>query len=951
MPHLAPTIPLLREWDRLAHLRLALRLSPATPLRYPCYVNGIVWRISAIPNAIAPATPLRDNHYANGIVHPLPLRANRITFAKTMPNESTMAFDPSIPEEQLKNEVASTIFFNYDCDRIIGKIDFAVYPHAERNVGQDALAPHVWAEAKRGKGNLDEALVQLLLTIGKARAFDRHNPPKYLAAFNAEGIVFIEYAEVHGVFYQNDFNWNVAPNDHGTREFRQLADLVGETLGNNALRFYWHDATGDNGDWESPAGKAHLIERRVAPPIKSPTSPRHSPRYAPTLPPSTPPRVSPSLSLFIQRNFNAAQTTALLQIDRNNFISIYNRWLEAVKPSIAVDWDKLRKTGIIDGDFYLADIMSQENQTITEKLYVLLQNDRYVLNRQIDDSGLYTSASAIFNDGQKAHNDFWRKYQRPPESVYWDYILDRRDLLVPQDIRERKGSFFTPRQWVELSQQYLADYLGRDWQDEYYVWDCAAGTGNLLAGLANPSMVWASTIDQQDVDVMHQRIENGAALFKNHVFQFDFLNDGWEKLPKGLREIVEDPEKRKRLVVYINPPYAEGDAREGHGRTGVHLSRVHGMYKEELGRAARELFALFLMRINREIPGCTIGSFSTLKLLLAPNFKGFRAQFTAELRALFLCPSDTFDNVNGQFPIAFSIWDTRKFTPFRRIKTQIFDAEGERLGDRVLISYDDKRFISDWLGAEKTSVSDVVGRLASVGNDFQNQIAVYIESKEHKQKRGGRHTLVGVRNLIRVCVYFAVRHCIPMDWLNTSSQFLWPSEQLWDDGEFLADCLAYTLFHRRCRISHSEGVNHWIPYTEGELGLKDGFESHFLTDFMGGQLPVAQEDDTALMTGKEGKELFPTGQTPLVFSPEAQRLLDAGRELWKYYLSKPGVDIDASFYDIRAFFQGRKRDGAVKASSTDGEYTRLYSAIQDARKALGDTKIAPKVYAYGFLVE
>jgi len=28
---------------------------------------------------------------------------------------------------------------------------------------------------------------------------------------------------------------------------------------------------------------------------------------------------------------------------------------------------------------------------------------------------------------------------------------------VPQDVRERKGSFFTPEIWVELSQKYIAD--------------------------------------------------------------------------------------------------------------------------------------------------------------------------------------------------------------------------------------------------------------------------------------------------------------------------------------------------------------------------------------------------------------------------------------------------------------------------------------------------------------
>ena len=45
-------------------------------------------------------------------------------------------------------------------------------------------------------------------------------------------------------------------------------------------------------------------------------------------------------------------------------------------------------------------------------------------------------------------------------------------LLVPQDIRERKGSFFTPQIWVEKSQSYLSCVLGEAWQEEYYIWDC-----------------------------------------------------------------------------------------------------------------------------------------------------------------------------------------------------------------------------------------------------------------------------------------------------------------------------------------------------------------------------------------------------------------------------------------------------------------------------------------------
>ena len=99
--------------------------------------------------------------------------------------------------------------------------------------------------------------------------------------------------------------------------------------------------------------------------------------------------------------------------------------------------------------------------------------------------------------------------------------------------------------------------MGEDWQDEYYIWDCACGIGNLLAGLTNKYNIYASTLDRQDIDVIKDRIKNGANLLEDHAFQFDFLNDDFTKLPQSLQNIINDPEKRKKLVVYINPPYAE----------------------------------------------------------------------------------------------------------------------------------------------------------------------------------------------------------------------------------------------------------------------------------------------------------------------------------------------------------------------------------------------------------
>jgi hypothetical protein len=46
-------------------------------------------------------------------------------------------------------------------------------------------------------------------------------------------------------------------------------------------------------------------------------------------------------------------------------------------------------------------------------------------------------------------------------------------------------------------------------------------------------------------------------LLENHVFQFDFLNDNFSELPQSLQDIINDKNKREKLIIYINPPYAE----------------------------------------------------------------------------------------------------------------------------------------------------------------------------------------------------------------------------------------------------------------------------------------------------------------------------------------------------------------------------------------------------------
>ncbi|PID27901.1 MAG: hypothetical protein CSB55_06890 [Candidatus Cloacimonadota bacterium] len=845
-------------------------------------------------------------------------------------------------EEELKNKVAEEWFNGFDTSEIIGNIDFSV---SLRQKGSSERLSLLWAEAKTGNYDIVAMFAQLILTVGKARTFDKILPPAFLGAFDFCKMAFIPYKDIQDIFYLNDFNWNVTPSKRETKEFK-------------------------------------LIEKRIADIIKKKS---YVYDYK---------KDKKELKIFIKNNIRKSSQSGKIKIGKNNFIPVYLRWLEVVKPVIDVNWDKLKSNRIIDADFFLADLFTDDQDTpeidddisIRDNLFVVYRNKGYRISKE-NINQMFDAAIKIKHTD--IYQQFWKIYKRPPLKIWHEYIIKRRDLLVPQDIRERKGAFFTPRQWVELSQKYIADVFGEDWQDEYYVWDCAAGTGNLLAGLVNKYNIWASTLDQADVNVMRERIENGANLLKSHIFQFDFLNDyiptdppgcqsqtdgavnaatkdkdrparrhpyrgGECKLPQSLLEVLQDPEKRKKLIIYINPPYAEaGTTRQrtgtGKNKAGTAVNNyVHEKYAQSLGKAGNELFTQFLMRIYQEIPSCKIANFSKLKNLQSSNFRVFRQNFRAKLEKIFCVPAATFDNVKGKFPIGFFIWDTAKEEIFTDIQADVYDKIGEFTGQKRFSSNDNIMNIGKWLSNNKDSNNIFsIGMMNSGRNDFQNQNLINIQHYISSKQSHALTIELTIKNLIICTIFFAVRLCIKATWINDRDQFLYPEDGWQSDKEFQNDCLAYTLFHGQNRISSAEGTNHWIPFTEREVDAKDKFESNFMTDFIGGKLKEETNDawqteilfeETSIVNPFEKK----------IFSKEAKEVFNAGRKLWRYYHEQPGANPNASFYDIREHFQGRNSKGRMNAESKDATYTGLIADLRKKLKILGK-KIEPKIYRYGFL--
>jgi hypothetical protein len=846
----------------------------------------------------------------------------------------------NIREEELKNKVGADWFAAFDTTEIVGNIDFTVFPKQDNLFGR---VPLLWAEAKTGNFDIPTMFVQLILTIGKARTFDKTLPPAFLGAFDFKKIAFVDYISVQDIFYLNDFNWNVTPSNHETKEFQLIKTRIETILTQNT---YVYDYEKDEKE----------------------------------------------LQTFIKNNVAKATTTSKLKIDKNNFIPIYLRWLETVKPTIDVNWDELKKANIMDSDFYLADLFVDnkdtqnidDDVTIRDNLFVVFNNQGYKIAKENVNQIMDYSINL---KNKETYLHFWKRYKRPPLKEFQDYIIERRDLLVPQDIRERKGAFFTPRIWVELSQKYLTDYLGENWQEDYYIWDCAAGTGNLLAGLTNKYNIYASTLDQADVNVIHERIDHGANLLKNNVFQFDFLNDAFTKLPQSLQDIINNEEKRKKLVVYINPPYAEA-ATYGDGENKRQVAAEHKTsfkYKDLIGRAINELFANFFIRIQLELPNCKLASFSTLKYINSQNFDKFRLNFNANFLNGFITPADTFDNVKGKFPIGFIFWDLNFKKNIQKIECDVYNKNGVYLKTKTYYSVEKGKYIINWLRLFFDKTNERIGYLRFQGTDFQTNSHVFITLKPTQNDiRESKVTNITINNIISILICLSVRQVFEQTWQNDRDQFLYPNDNWQTDSEFQNNCLAYALFHGQNRISSSGSspsgrsggdLNHWIPFTEQEVNAQAKFASNFITDFMKSPprtKEVAAEDlflplsglPTLLwlltlsgfktLTGLEATK----GLEPLVFSPEATAVFDAGRELWKYYHktiphnapASGAGGINASLYDIREYFQGRNDKGRMNSKSDDATYMELINDLRSKLAILANA-IKPKVYEYGFLKE
>jgi hypothetical protein len=654
---------------------------------------------------------------------------------------------------------------------------------------------------------------------------------------------------------------------------------------------------------------------------------------------------------FINTIKNAIKKGDIIRtnITPDNLKQVFDKWVLMIGREIE---------GINDEDYallFFADIMHDGTVSTHENLPAELMHK--------DGAPVFFLNGKVYKLGNKeGYRQFWTIYHKPPKAEYRNYLLERKDSLIPYDERSFKGAFYTPFKVVDKAYDKLAETLGNNWQKNYIVWDMCCGVGNLEVKHSNHRNIYMSTLDHPDIEIMKATKTCVAA----QRFQYNYLNDDitdfgtidynlTNKVPLGLRQAIAEG---KKILVLINPPYGETGSGIGKGdknKKEVEQTKINVMMKsQEWGYSSKELFVQFLVRISKEIPNATVAIFSKMKYINAPNFEKFRAKWNSQFLGGFVVHSKAFDGLKGDFPIGFLIWQTNQNSkaPISEISVDVLDKKANPIGQKKFYNLPNKKFLNIWIDKPNTneelalplsnaitisnnprlkkSCDKMIGYFYASNNDLQHAGQETLISSSIFTGGNGGGLYVTPENLWQVAVVYSVRRLIKQTWLNDRDQFLIPTEQL--TTEFKNDCLIWMLFNGSNLTASANDlewndkkwsiVNHFIPFSEEEVGASDRFESDFMVQYL------------------KDKKL----------SKEAKQVLEEGEKLWKSYFQHTDVRAvrdelklnrpDVGWYQIR---------NALKKRNESGDFIPVsFKPFEESYKTLTE-KLQPLVYEYGFL--
>ena len=567
----------------------------------------------------------------------------------------------------------------------------------------------------------------------------------------------------------------------------------------------------------------------------------------------------------------------------------------------------------------------------------------------------------INSDGFDSFFSYFNRNYTPQEKMRFSEISDR---LIEDTNRRNKGEFYTPTLFVDYAHDMISKEFGEDWKEKYVVWDNCSGTKNLTRDYYFKDL-YCSTLEQAELDISKQYNKEATS------FQFDFLNDSLDKLPKGLLEAFE---QNKPIIFFMNPPYGSANnmGTSGTSKSGIAKTFVNQqMLNDKIGASAQNLYAQFIYRImmiKREynLTNCHIAMFTPTLYLSGGSWKGFRKEFFKDFAYTDGCTfkASHFADVADNWGIAFSVWLNGKTFVTDYFKHELIDTNGEgvvRIGEKIVYNTDNTISVNDWAKESVKKLKtfdapqissgviikqngrgriskDALGYIASNSNNVDmNAMVVAMFSGAHSRAHG---YVVNKDNFTRCTSLFAARKLVEKTWVNSKDEYMKPNTDHEKWQEFENDSIVYSLFN----TSSNQSSLRQVEYKGKKWDIKNEFfwmsreEMMLLANENGNDVCY---QDANVSTDRYVYNLLQN----ITLSEEAQLVLDKACELvrktFKYRMmfdeDNENYQInnwDASYYQMKPLWKEYAKDDFE-------EFKSLY-------KKLGD-KMRHMVYELGFL--
>ena len=643
------------------------------------------------------------------------------------------------------------------------------------------------------------------------------------------------------------------------------------------------------------------------------------------------------------------------------------------------------------------------HQKVSLFMNILLDTDSENNFLREDKSLYYTSVNDIekVKVNVKRFKSFFNHYQDQYTLKEKDNLVKICDRLIEDENRRREGAFFTPTAWVNEAHKMIESELGEDWKDEYVVWDCCSGTGNLTRDYKFKEL-YCSTLLQEELDIAKGNNINPEAVH----FKYDFLDldedtlarvkgkikkegnlskfmkisgvkDSDILLPKSLLQALKG---NKKIVFFINPPYGTaGDksTEKGNHKSGIAYSSINLVMKtDKIGAASQQLYAQFLYRImlcveKYKLTNVVLSFYSSPLFLSGGAFKGFRDKFlnTFEYKSGMLFQASRFSNVSNNWGISFTIWKNNMSKDKNNFVVNLKDVVNdkiEKIGEKNIYNLENGIKASDWIReknkGEKTHKNCIRMKSAinprldedSRGSDIKGSIG-YFHSDSNNVDKNLR--LVGLysspfsvgnglpilpSNYKRCVSLFTARKTIKGNWISNKDEYSAPNTSHPEYNQWNNDTIIYSLFN----ISSQQSSLRDIQWKDKSWDIKNEF--FWLSRQKMLELGEKYHFDALQRDVEHDKERFLHEELQSIeLSPDAQEILDRATELvektfeYRKELNRTHPEYNLQCWDA-GFYQIKI---ILKEYLPEDlkEFSKLYKAFEN--------RLREGVYKFGFLRE